>query len=231
MASGALPRHEQATGAARADAALRTRATPTTAVALAAITALAGVLRLSALGSVPNNAFYDAAVRSMSTSWHAFLVGAFEPGASASIDKPPVDLWLQVLSVKLLGFDGLALHLPPAIAGTLAVPLLYDVVRRVFGVPAGLLAALALAVMPISVLTARSDTMDSLMMALVIAAAWLVVRAATAPAHRLAWLCGAAAVLGLAFNVKLFEALVPLPGLLALYWLSSPPPPTPPPAD
>jgi 4-amino-4-deoxy-L-arabinose transferase-like glycosyltransferase len=27
-----------------------------------------------------------------------------------SIDKPPTDLWLQVLSTKVLGFNALALH-------------------------------------------------------------------------------------------------------------------------
>ena len=31
--------------------------------------------------------FYDAAVRSMSLSWHNFFFGAFEPSASVSIDK------------------------------------------------------------------------------------------------------------------------------------------------
>ena len=41
----------------------------------------------------------------MGLSWHNFFFGAFEPGGSVSIDKPPVDLWLQVASVKLLGFS------------------------------------------------------------------------------------------------------------------------------
>ena len=38
----------------------------------------------------------------MGVSWHNFFFGAYEPGGSVSIDKPPVDLWLQVASVKLL---------------------------------------------------------------------------------------------------------------------------------
>src|SRR5947209_9796551 len=151
---------------------------PWRALPVTAVTALAGVLRLVALSGTQTNPYYDAAVRSMGQSWHNFFFAAFEPAGSASIDKPPVDLWLQVASVKLFGWHATTLLLPEAIAGTLAVPLLYAVVRRLFGDGAALASALALAVMPISGMTARSDTMDSLMMALSVVAAWLVVRAA-----------------------------------------------------
>src|SRR5881409_2922478 len=72
-------------------------------LALAGIVCLAAVLRLSSLRAVPDNLFYDAAVRSMSRSWHNFFYAAFEPGGKVAIDKPPIDLWLQVVSVELLG--------------------------------------------------------------------------------------------------------------------------------
>ena len=94
-------------------------------VALALITLGAAALRLIHIGQVPPDPFYDAAVRSMGLSWHNFFFGAFEPGGSVSIDKPPVDLWLQVASVKLIGFSNTSLKLPEALAGTLAVPLLF----------------------------------------------------------------------------------------------------------
>jgi 4-amino-4-deoxy-L-arabinose transferase-like glycosyltransferase len=74
----------------------------------------------------------------MGSSWHAFLVGAFNPNATVAIDKPPVDLWLQVASTKLFGFTHFALLLPEALASTVAVVLLYDLVRRGFGPVAGL---------------------------------------------------------------------------------------------
>jgi 4-amino-4-deoxy-L-arabinose transferase-like glycosyltransferase len=187
--------------------------------ALAAITLLAGALRLVRLRYVPEDEYYDAAVRSMSLSLHNFLYGAFEPGGSAAIDKPPLDLWLQVISVKLFGFGPVALKLPEALGGTVAVPLLYDLVRRVAGRLAGVASAFVLAVIPLSVVTSRSDTMDSVMMALLVASAWLVL--AAAQRRRLHWLLAAAAVLGLAFNVKLFEALVPLPAFVVFYWLAT----------
>jgi hypothetical protein len=72
------------------------------------IVAVAAALRLAHLGSVPDNPFYDAAVRSMSLSLHNFFFGAFDPSARLAVDKPPLDLWLQVASVKLFGFTPFA---------------------------------------------------------------------------------------------------------------------------
>jgi 4-amino-4-deoxy-L-arabinose transferase-like glycosyltransferase len=182
--------------------------------ALALVVAGAAALRLIALGAVGLDPFYDAAVRSMGMSWHNLFFGAFEPGGSVSIDKPPIDLWLQVASVKLLGFHSTALKLPEALGAIAAVGLLYAAVRRVFGFAAGLGAALALAVMPIEVITARSDTMDAVMMALLAATLLLLVHACES--GRTAWLLAAAATLGVAFNVKLLESLVALPGLATI---------------
>jgi 4-amino-4-deoxy-L-arabinose transferase-like glycosyltransferase len=187
---------------------------------LVAIVALAAVLRLWSYGAVAGNPFYDAAVRSMSQSWHNLFVGAFDPGATTAVDKAPLDLWLQVASVKLLGFSSTALRLPELLAGIAAVALVGDLGRRLLGRPAGLAAAAALAVLPASVLTARSDTMDAMLMALVVLAAWCVVRAAQAPRTQLRWMLAAGAALGLAFNVKLAEALLPLPALVLLAWLA-----------
>ena len=184
------------------------------------ITAGAAVLRLLHIAQVPPDPFYDAAVRSMSLSWHNFFFGAFEPGGSVSIDKPPVDLWLQVASVKLFGYSSTTLKLPEALAGTVAVPLLWAAVRRMWSAPAAIAAALAIAVLPIEVITSRSDTMDAVMMALIVLALLLVVRAGENGGS--AWLLAAAAALGLAFDVKLLESLVALPGLVVLAYLAMP---------
>ncbi|MGA2471073.1 MAG: glycosyltransferase family 39 protein [Solirubrobacteraceae bacterium] len=181
--------------------------------ALALITILAAGLRLWSLRAVPNDPFYDAAVRSMSLSAHNFFFGAYEPGGTIAVDKPPIDLWLQVVSTQLFGYSSVTLKLPPALAGTLAVPLLYDAVRRMLGPLAGLGSALALAVLPIAVLSSRSDTMDSVAMVLNVLALWLLVRFAQTDRSRWAYL--AAATMGVAFNVKVFQGLVCLPALLA----------------
>jgi 4-amino-4-deoxy-L-arabinose transferase-like glycosyltransferase len=189
-------------------------------VALALITLGAALLRLVHIAQVPPDPFYDAAVRSMGLSWHNFFFGAFEPGGSVSIDKPPVDLWLQVASVKLVGFSNTSLKLPEALAGTLAVPLLFLAVRRMWSTRAGLAAAVAQAVLPIEVITSRSDTMDGVMMALIVLALYLIVRASERGSS--AWLLAGAAALGIAFDVKLLETVVALPGLAVLAYLGMP---------
>ncbi|MFI4989356.1 MAG: ArnT family glycosyltransferase [Solirubrobacterales bacterium] len=187
---------------------------------LAVITLAGAALRLILIGKVAADPFYDAAVRSMGLSWHNFFFGAFEPAASVSIDKPPVDLWLQVASVKLLGFSSTTLKLPEALSGTAAVPLLFAAVRRIWNPTAGLAAAASLAVLPVDVITSRSDTMDGVMMVLIVLALLFVVRACEG--GRTVWLLAGAAVLGLAFDVKILESLVALPGLALLALLGFP---------
>ena len=180
----------------------------------------AAAMRLVHLGAVDTDPFYDGAVRSMTLSFHNFFFGAMEPGGTVAIDKPPIDLWLQVASVELDKFNSTALKLPEALGGTAAVALLFAAVRRVFGAPAGLAAAAALAALPVAVITARSDTMDAVMMALLVLALLFLVRAGES--GRSGWLLAAAAALGVAFNVKLLESIVALPGLALIAYLGLP---------
>ena len=184
-------------------------------VALLAVTALAGWLRLSDLGRAGlGNHFYAAAVWSMSGSWHNFFYAAYDPAGTLIVDKPPLALWLQVAFTKALGFEGRSMILPMALASTLAVPLAFGAARRSHGVAAGLVAAVLLAVLPESVATARDSTMDALMMALLAASAWLLVAAVEGRNARLliAW----AVLMGVIFNVKYFEGFVVMPAA-ALY--------------
>jgi 4-amino-4-deoxy-L-arabinose transferase-like glycosyltransferase len=85
---------------------------------------------------------------------------------------------------------------------------------------AGIAAALAMAVLPIEVITARSDTMDGVMMLTLVLALLSLVRAAET--GRKVWLLAGAAALGIAFNVKLLESLIALPGLVAFAYLGLP---------
>jgi 4-amino-4-deoxy-L-arabinose transferase-like glycosyltransferase len=189
-----------------APAAVRGRSTAPEA----AVLGLTAVLRLANLAAVPTDPYYDAAVRAMGTSWRAFVEGAFEPAGRVAIDKPAPSLWPQVVATRLLGFDHRALLLPGALAGIALVAAAMWLARSLAGRRAGLAAGLALPVLPSVVVTARSDTMDALMAALVTAAAALVVRAARTGRRRP--LVAAGVLLGLAFDVKLAEAL---PGVAA----------------
>ncbi len=186
----------------------------------AAVLALAAVLRLTALGRVPTNPYYDAAVRSMGTSWAAFLGGAFEPGRRVAIDKPPVDLWLQVASTRLFGFHAVSLLLPAALGGVALVAALMWLLHTIIGRAAALAGGLALAVAPSAVIVARSDTMDAVMAALAVAGAAVVARAARG--GRVWSLAGAGVLLGLAFEVKLAEAVLPIAAAVLLWVLAGP---------
>jgi 4-amino-4-deoxy-L-arabinose transferase-like glycosyltransferase len=221
MAASAAPGVAPAPARARARSVQRALRRAGAAVPEAAIVVLAGVLRLVALGRVPLDPYYDAAVRSMATGWAALLGGAFEPGGRVAIDKPPVDLWLQVLAVRAFGFGPVALHLPEALGGTALVVALMALLRTLLGRGAALAGGLALAVLPVAVVTARSDTMDAVMAALAVAAAALIARAARRESVRL--LAPAGVLLGLAFDVKLAEALLPVLAAGALWVLAGPP--------
>jgi len=185
-------------------------------LALGLVLVLACAVRFWKIQDVPGNVFYDAAVRSMASSWHNFFFGALEPSGTVSIDKPPVDLWLQVASTRVFGFGLFGLHLPEALGGVLACGLLFGALLRPFGSVVAFSAALVFAVLPASVLTARSDTMDSVLAALEVAALWLSWQALQS--GRLRWSVAAAVVMGVAFNVKLAEMLVAVPAF-ALLWL------------
>ncbi len=192
----------------------------TSVLALGTVLLLGFALRLWLIHDVAGNVFYDAAVRSMGTSWHDFFFGALEPSGTVSVDKPPTDLWLQVLATKVMGFGLVGLHLPEALGGVACCGLLFGALRGPFGAPTALVAALAMAVMPVSVLTARSDTMDSVMAAMEVAALWLAWRALES--RQLRWSLLSAALMGVAFNVKLTEMLLALPSLGLLWVLAAP---------
>ena len=166
------------------------------------------------------NLYYASAIRSMLDSWHNFFFVAFDPGGFVSIDKPPLGFWLQAASAKIFGFTPFSIFLPQALAGVLSVLLLYHLVRRHFGVVAGLLAALALAISPISVLTNRNNTIDSTLVLVMLLGAWAVLRAAER--GKLRWLLLCAVFVGLGFNIKMLEAYLVVPAYGLLYLLAAP---------
>src|SRR3989440_4677677 len=155
-------------------------------LALGGITLISVFMNFFQLGQNGFGSYYPAAVRSMMDNWHNFFFASYDPGGFVSIDKPPVGFWLEVASAKIFGFNSVSILLPSALAGVFAVLLLYHLVRRHFGVVAGLLAALALAVSPISILTNRNVTIDSILALTLLVGAWAVMRAAET--GRLRWL-------------------------------------------
>ncbi|MDX1933251.1 MAG: glycosyltransferase family 39 protein [Capsulimonadales bacterium] len=168
------------------------------------------------------NPYYAAAVRSMRGDLTRFLFASYDPGGFLSVDKPPLALWIQTLSGLAFGYRGWALLLPQAVAGLLAVALLYRSVRQDFGTPAGLCAAFFLAISPLTVATDRINLPDSLLTLILIVAAGTLLRAIRTGETLPLFLC--AGCLGLGFLTKMWEALVPAPIFAAAYsaWANVP---------
>ena len=53
----------------------------------------------------------------MASSWHAFLYGSFDAAGVMTVDKPPLALWVQALSVRVFGFHSLSMLVPQALMG------------------------------------------------------------------------------------------------------------------
>ena len=145
---------------------------------LGGLIGLAALLNLWALGRNGwANTYYSAAVRSMAASWHNFLYASLDPSGVMTVDKPPLSLWIQALSVRVFGYHPLAILVPEALMGVASVVLVYDLVRRRFGRLGGLVAGLALATTPIAVAMSRDNNPDALLTLCCVAAVWFAVRA------------------------------------------------------
>jgi 4-amino-4-deoxy-L-arabinose transferase-like glycosyltransferase len=191
--------------------------------ALLAVAALAALLYLWGIWSNRmRSPYYGAAVYSMAHSWRAFLYGAFDPAASITIDKIPLAFQIQALFVRVFGFHNWVLVLPNAIAGVVAVLVLYRVVRRWAGPAAGLIAALVLALTPINAALDRSPQADGLLVLAVVLAADAWQRAVSTGRLRPLLLSGV--WVGVAFHVKMAQAWAVLPAFAIAYLLAAPGP-------
>jgi hypothetical protein len=169
---------------------------------LALLLLIAGVLNFWGLSENGwANEYYSAAVRSMSSSWHAFLYGSFDASGAMTVDKPPLASWVQVAFVKVFGFHSLSLLVPQALMGVASVALVYDLTRRLWGRPAGFVAGLALATTPIAVAISRHNNPDALLILCCVGALWATVRALEDGRTR--WIVLAGVCVGLGFEAKM----------------------------
>ena len=193
-------------------------------VELLGLVALAGTLNLWALSRNGwANEYYAAAVRSMSSSWHNFLFGSLDASGVMTVDKPPLALWTQSLSVRVFGYHSLSILVPQALIGVATVVLVYDLVRRRFGRLGGFVAGLALALTPITVSISRHNNPDALLILCCVAALWCTVRALEAKRARAQtrWLVLAGMAVGLGFETKMAVALMVVPGIVAAWlWIA-----------
>ncbi len=126
-------------------------------------------------------------------------------------DKPPLALWLDVASFRVLGVNEFAARLPVAVSATLLVFLTYLFAARFLGRRAGLLAGAMVALNPLFFGTARQMTMDihqSLWFAAAMFCFFLGYQAP--PGLGKWWYYGMWASCGLSFMAKSVPGLFPL---------------------
>ena len=188
---------------------------------LLAIATVAAVTYAWGMNGAALEAFYGAAARSMSTSWHDFFFGAFDPAGTVSVDKLPGALWPQALSLRVFGFHTWAIVLPQVIEGVLTILVLYRAVRRLASPVAGIVAAAVIATSPVTVALNRGNVADSLLILLLVLAADAT--SAAVVSGRLRSLLLAGVWVGLAFQAKMTVAWLVLPALASAYLLAAPP--------
>ncbi|HKU03612.1 MAG TPA: glycosyltransferase family 39 protein, partial [Arthrobacter sp.] len=197
---------------------------------LAAVLAGTAVLYLWNLGASGwANAFYSAAAQAGSQDWTAWFFGSSDAANSITVDKPPASLWIMGLSVRIFGLNPWSILVPQALMGVGAAWLLHLAVRRAavqatgdatLAHRAGLLAAAVLALTPVATLMFRFNNPDALLVLLMTAAAYGVLRAIQE--DRLRWLLLAGVFLGFGFLAKQLQVLLVVPGFALAYLVAGP---------
>ena len=189
--------------------------------AVLALLAATAVLYLWGLGSSGwANNYYAAAAQAGTQDWKALLFGSLDPGNAITVDKPPAAMWVMGLSGRLFGFSAFTMLLPQALMGVASVALLYSTVRRWSGPTAGLIAGAVLALTPVAALMFRFNNPDALMVLLLIAAAYCMVRATETASTR--WIALAGCAVGFAFLTKMLQAFLVVPGLALVFLVAAP---------
>ena len=165
------------------------------------------------------NTFYAAGVKSMVMNLKNFFFASFDPAGFVTIDKPPVGFWIQTISAKIFGFSGWSIILPQALAGVISVAVIYHIVKRSFGNTSGLIAALCLAITPISVAAGRNNTIDNLLVLPMLLACWAALIAAER--GKIKYLILSLVMVGIGFNIKMVEAYMVAPAIYITYLLTS----------
>ncbi|WSG47879.1 glycosyltransferase family 39 protein [Dactylosporangium sp. NBC_01737] len=181
-------------------------------------TLVAYVWNLSASGW--GNAFYAAAAQAGSESWKAWFFGSSDASNFITVDKTPAALWVTGLSVRIFGLSSWSVLAPQALIGVATVGLLYLTVRRWHGAVAGLLAGAVLATTPIATLMFRFNNPDALLMLLLVAGVYGMVRALEQGSTW--WLVFAGSSVGFGFLTKMLQALLVVPAFALAYLLFAP---------
>ncbi|MER7280255.1 glycosyltransferase family 39 protein [Dactylosporangium sp. NPDC000244] len=166
------------------------------------------------------NAFYAAAAQAGGESWKAWFFGSSDASNFITVDKTPAALWVTGLAVRIFGLSSWSVLAPQALIGVATVWLLYLTVRRWHGPAAGLLAGAVLATTPVATLMFRFNNPDALLMLLLVAGVYGMLRAIERGSTW--WLVFAGSAVGFGFLTKMLQALLVVPAFGLAYLLFAP---------
>ena len=190
--------------------------------------ALVGVLAAAALPVLwdltvngYSNAYYAAAAKAGSVSWKAWFFGSLDPrqlhhrrqAAALVVAHGPVGARPRLLALSIL--------LPQALCTIASVGLLFATVRRVVRPQAGLIAAAALAITPVTVAIGAGQQPGRAARPAARRLRLPLVRAIESGRTKHLVLGGV--VVGLAFMTKMLQGWMVVPALAAAYLLAGPP--------
>jgi 4-amino-4-deoxy-L-arabinose transferase-like glycosyltransferase len=185
---------------------------------LLAIVLISIFLHFYHIGNAGSNVYYTAAAKSMTANWKAFFFAALDPEGFITVDKPPVALWFQALSVVIFGVSDWSVLLPEALAGVGSTLLVYFIVKPFAGRAAARWSSLIFTCTPIFVAVARTNNIDAILIFTLLGAAWALMKAVQK--QRVSWLFVSFALVGVGFNMKMLQAYMVLPAFYLFYWLA-----------
>lgn len=189
---------------------------PTEVLGLLLVILLAAFLRLYELDRGHSGlGIYSATSLNTTTSFQNWLFPGIFIDGSIITDKPPVFFWVQGFFLEVFGPSNLGLRLGPALCGISCVFLLYLILRRTYGVMTAFLGALFLAIAPLDVNFSRGVFLEPLTNTLILLSILMLLIAADRRKVRYVYIT--AILIGIAFMSKLWQGLIPLPGLAIFY--------------
>ncbi|WP_435172658.1 ArnT family glycosyltransferase [Gordonia hongkongensis] len=161
------------------------------------------------------NSFYSAAIQAGSQSWKAWFFGSSDMANSITVDKPPASLWIPGLSARIFGVNSWSILVPEVLMGVASVALLYLITRKYLGHWAGILAGVILAVTPVAAMMFRFDNPEALLILLMIAAVWSMMKGLEDGRWR--WLILTGVFVGFGFLTKQLQVMLIVPPLAVTY--------------
>lgn len=203
--------------------------TPMDWVALAVMMVAAiAVFFINLTASGYANDFYAAAAQAGSENWTAFLFGSLDMSNAITVDKPPAALWLMAISVKIFGLNSFAILLPEALLGIATTYMLYATVRRYWGNRAGIATGFVFMLTPVAALMFRFNNPDALLVFLMTAAAYAIMRSLEYSASREGnrkrtwWMVLAGVCIGFGFLTKQMQVFLVVPAFVLTFLVASP---------